>query len=133
MNSIFRISEKNHAGMILMSILAQKKDIGYISLNDIAQEMLLSQGYLEEISTALKKAKLIKGKKGRSGGYKLTKNPQDITAEDILVALEGPILSMQCDSEHCPVSKNCSSKNLWAILQKDLIHSLKTITLNQLI
>ena len=133
MNSLFRISEKNHTGMILMSILAQDKGQNYISLQQIAEQMHLSQGYLEEIALSLKKSKLIKGKKGRSGGYKLAKDPQNITAEEILVALEGPILSMQCDTEHCPVAQDCSSKNLWAILQKDLIHSLKTITLNQLI
>ena len=133
MNSIFRISEKNHAGMILMSILAQNKNQNYISLQKISEQMFLSQGYLEEISLALKKAKLIKGKKGRNGGYKFAKDPSQITAEEILVALEGPIISLQCDIDHCPVADHCSSKNLWLILQKNLVHSLKTTTLNQLI
>ena len=134
MNSLFRVSAKNHAGMILMSILANraKQDGDYVSLKEIASEMGLSQKFLEEIAASVKRAKLVEGKKGPNGGYRLAKKAEDISIHKILVALEGPIAKMGCDSSICPVAEKCTSKSLWGFLHKDLIESLNKTSLKQI-
>ncbi len=144
MNSLFRVSAKNHAGMILMTILAEREsrptshvprielDEVYVSLKDVAVKMGLSVKFLEEIAAALKKAKLIVGRKGPGGGYKLARSVKDISAYDILVALEGQIAPMGCDKSICPFAEKCASKALWEFLYKDLIKSLKKIKLKQI-
>lgn len=157
MNSLFKVSAKNHAGMILMTILALREsrpayntapetlsrkpggrvprtalDEVYVSLKDVAGEMGLSVKFLEEIAAVLKKAKLIEGRKGPGGGYRLAKPAKNISAHDILVALEGPVSAMSCDGAICPVADKCASKSLWGFLHKDLIESLKNTSLKQI-
>lgn len=138
MNSLFRVSARNHAGMIMMTMLASAKSRSlasamtkgeFLSLQEIADCMHLSQGFLEEIAMSLKKAGLISGRKGPGGGYRLAKPAAKITAEQILVALEGPVMFVDCGSGHCPVASACSSKSLWGFLQKDVVKSLRQTTL----
>ncbi len=144
MNSLFKVSAKNHAGMLLMSLLAAEKgrvakiesliaEDAYVSLKDVAKEMGLSQKFLEEIAAALKKAKLIEGRKGPGGGYKLARASYEISVYEIVTALEGPITGLSCGSGFCPVSDKCASKSLWKFLHEDLIKSLKQTSLLQII
>lgn len=140
-NSLFKVSARNHAGMILMTQIATRwpgrikptSGEGYVSLKEVAERMGLSQGFLEEIATLLKKAGLIKARKGPGGGYRLSKPANKITAEQILVALEGPINLVECHGGACPVAELCSSKALWNFLQQDILKSLKKTTLDKMI
>ncbi len=119
--------------MILMTILAEADaSFSFVSLKDVADKMGLSMKFLEEIAAALKKAKLVVGRKGPGGGYKLAKDSKEISIYEILVALEGPITAMSCDGAFCPVSEKCSSKNLWGVLHEDLIKTLKKKTLHEI-
>jgi Rrf2 family iron-sulfur cluster assembly transcriptional regulator len=134
MNSLFRVSARNHAGMILMSKIAEAKSSDdFVSLNAVAEDMKLSQGFLEEIAMSLKKAGLIKGRKGPGGGYRLAKPASKITAEHILIALEGPVLLAPCHGGICSVASSCRSKFLWGFLQKDVLQSLKKMTLAKMV
>lgn len=133
MNSLFKVSAKNHAGMILMAILAEvDASAEFLSLKGVAEEMGLSVKFLEEIAAALKKANLIEGRKGPGGGYRLAKDADEISVYEILVALEGPIAAMSCDGALCPVAEKCTSKSLWGFLHKDLIKSLKKTSLKKI-
>ncbi len=143
MNSLFKVSAKNHAGMLLMSILAERYEIlknksvayveSYVSLKDVAKQMDLSQKFLEEIASILKNVELIEGRRGPGGGYRLARDPRFISAYEIITALEGPITGLSCESNFCPVADKCVSKSLWKFLHKDLIKSLRNTTLNQII
>jgi Rrf2 family protein len=131
MQGFFRIPSRLHLGFILMTELAKHDD--YLSLRDIGERMKVSDGYLEEIAAALKTAKLIKGRTGPKGGYRLAKDASAITALDIVRALEGPVELVACHgSGECPVAHLCSSKRLWDFLQEDVRASLKQRTLSEL-
>lgn len=142
MNSLFRVSARNHAGLILMAELARPAshvprpasgEVAFVSLKDVAERMGLSQGFLEEIATDLKKSKLIEGRKGPGGGYRLAKPANKITAEEILSALEGPVQMISCTCGPCPKEKGCSSKSLWSFLHRDIAKSLKSTTLAEIV
>ncbi|MBP9762850.1 Rrf2 family transcriptional regulator [Patescibacteria group bacterium] len=137
MSSLFQASERSHAGLILMTELA----FGYgqtnaaQTLQEVASNKLLSQGYLEEIASALKKAGLIEGKKGPGGGYVLTRAPELITTEAILTALEGPVRLVECQQalKTCPAEHACSTRPFWNVLQQRLIETLRETTLADLL
>lgn len=131
MNSLFRVSERNHFGLIFMTQLAALPADGFLSVKDAAKSMSMAEGYLEEVAGSLKKAGLVAGRQGPGGGYKLAKSPEDITAEDIVVALEGPISLVPCLESHgCPVESKCQSKKLWGFLQKDVLETLRKTSLD---
>ncbi len=133
MPSLFHVSERSHAGLILMAELALEYGEGkrHLTLVEIAREKQLSHGYLEEIASALKKAQLIKGKTGPGGGYTLTRPPSQITAEEILTALEGPIHLVGCQQAPgtCPAEGACSSRSFWNVLQRRVLETVRETTL----
>lgn len=134
MPNLFHVSARDHGALVLMAALAEEfPKQAYISLQDVADQMQLSQGYLEEIAAPLKKAGLIQGKQGPGGGYRLAKSPEKISLEEILVALEGPVELVDCQSNQmsCPVAHKCNSKNVWKVLQHTIQKTLRETTLAQ--
>lgn len=135
MNRLFHISERTHSGLILMTCLAERHaDERLMTLKDVAARMKLSEGYLEEVATALRAAGLIKGRTGPKGGYVLARKPNAITTEDIITAIEGPIVLVGCQSKGaaCPVENGCSSKRVWNALQRRIQTSLRETTLAEI-
>lgn len=61
----------------------------YVTLNSIAQRNQISQLYLEQIFSSLRRAGIVKGVKGHQGGYVLGKTADKITVAMILQAVEG--------------------------------------------
>ena len=135
MTGPFRISERTHSGLILMTKLAEAHASGErVTVKEVAASMLLSEGYLEEVAASLKSAGLIQGHTGPKGGYDLTRDPETITAEDIVTAIEGPVVLVECQTgTACPVEQACSSKTLWGTLQKSILESLRATRLADVI
>lgn len=137
MNSLFKISERDHLGIIVMTILAKsyKKNDDWVSLLEISRWGKFSQGYLEQIVPALKKAGLIKSRKGLGGGYKLAIDPKKITMSDIITALHGEMALLPCldKTSGCSFTLNCDSHQLWSFLQNAISDVLERTTLSDLI
>ena len=128
MKSSLKISEKLHSAFLLSTALAA----GYphnqwLTLNKIAEQFHLSQGYLEEIVAALRRAQLVKGRRGASGGYRLSQDPASITFADIVVAIEGPTALVNCEA--CFLQSDCSNETMWQELQTVVIDFFRNKTL----
>ena len=88
----------------------------YIALKDVAERQGISKKYLEIIAKELVTAGLIKGTRGKSGGYKLTRKPEEYTIQEILDATEGELAAVAClakDAEACPRSSVCKTLPMW--------------------
>lgn len=134
MPSLFHVSARDHSAVILLSALAKGYGQGgYRTLQDIAHEMGLSEGYLEEIAAFLRKANIIVGRQGPSGGYRLAREPKQISLEDIFNALNGPLELVDCQKGHCPVESRCTSQGVWKTLRGRLQEALRDLTLAETI
>lgn len=135
MNSLFRVSERHHSGLILMTELAaaHSDEEKFLSLSEIAERMKISSGYLEEIALRLREANLIEGRKGPGGGYRLKKKPETITAGEIIRAIEGPLAFVDCQASGCPVEGQCRSKSLWNFLYTSVSQTLNDTTLSAIV
>ncbi len=107
-------------------------------LKIISEKEGISFDYLEKIISKLKRASLIKARKGVRGGYFLTKKPSKIKIGEIIKALEGDTGLVKCitfDKKrcYCPREKKCLTKNFWKKLQDVLNSTLNSITLADLI
>lgn len=88
----------------------------YIALKDIAERQGISKKYLEIIVKDLVAGGMIKGTRGKSGGYRLTRNPEEYTVQEILDATEGPLNAVAClakDAAECPRSSFCKTLPMW--------------------
>lgn len=86
-----KISTKGRYGLTVIVELGKKYGEGPVPLRKIAEEQQLSEAYLEQLIPPLRNSGLVKSIRGAYGGYKLAKDPSEITAGDIIRLLEGPI------------------------------------------
>lgn len=116
-----KISTRGRYGVRLMMSLALKYDQGTIPLKMIAAEQSISEKYLEQIIAQLSKAGLVRSFRGAHGGYTLARHPNDISAGEILNALEGTLSPVTCvDTHDCPSYDSCASFSLWKRMREAL-------------
>ena len=84
-----KFSKKTRYGLRALVDLAVNSKSGHVSLTSIAQRNEISQQYLEQIFSGLKRAGIVKSIKGNQGGYYLGKASEEITLSSIVRALEG--------------------------------------------
>ena len=130
-----KLSTKGRYGLKAMFQLALYKSEGPIPLKNIANKQNISEQYLEQISSSLKKSGLVKSVRGAQGGYLLAKEPKDITVGDILIVLEGPISLSDCvlDEDICENSGKCVTKVVWEKIKKGIDDVINSITLQDMI
>ena len=110
------ISTKARYALSVMIDLAEHQDAGYIPLKDIAARQEISEKYLEIIIKILVKGKMLKGLRGKGGGYILTRDPSEYIVGDIIELTEGPLAPVAClqpDAEVCNRKDICVTLPLW--------------------
>jgi Rrf2 family protein len=84
-----RISAKGEYAIKAMLDLAMHRGRPLVPIQEIAARQAIPQRYLEQVLLALKRAGLLTSKRGSTGGYHLTKSPDEITVGAVLRAVEG--------------------------------------------
>lgn len=93
-----RITSRGEYGVRALFDLAIHFGQGPVALKQIAERQGISDHYLEQLMSAMRKVGLVKSVRGALGGYELSRDPKEITVGEILRALEGPLVT-QSDSE----------------------------------
>ena len=83
------ISSKGRYALRLAVCIAQAGPEAKVSLREVAEREELSLKYLEQIARPMVSAGLLASVRGKGGGYRLARDPQDILAGDVLRAVEG--------------------------------------------
>lgn len=129
------ISTKGRYALRVMIDLAEHQAEGFIPLKVIAQRQDISEKYLESIIKQMVKAKLVSGLRGKGGGYRLTKAPEQYTVGSILRITEdsmAPVACLEPGSEACPRAAECRTRSLWRGLDKVINDYLDDFTLADL-
>jgi Rrf2 family transcriptional regulator, cysteine metabolism repressor len=84
-----RISAKGEYAIKAVLDLSMHRGRPLVPIQEIAARQAIPQRYLEQVLLALKRAGLLTSKRGSTGGYHLTKAPEDITVGAVLRAVEG--------------------------------------------
>jgi len=134
------ISTKGEYGVRIMVDLARHYGERPRSLTDISQAEMLPLAYLEQLVKLLREANppLVTSTRGAHGGYRLNRNPEDISMGEIVRVLEGPIAPMICATEGemtqiCGFLDSCKTKYLWAKLRDVVAQTLDSMTLADLV
>lgn len=117
----------------LMDIAAHQKD-GAVTLQSIAEREELSQKYLWHVITPMKNAGLITVTRGAGGGYRLAREPKEITLLDILTSVEGKLCIVPCvhSALRCKRAHHCSARKAWETVNDALSKTLKSMTLESI-
>ena len=130
------ITTKGRYALRVMLDLAQHADAGFVSLKVTAGRQNVSLKYLEMIISHLKKAGLVESTRGKEGGYRLTRDPNQYTVLEILSCIEdnlAPVSCIQAGEIHCDHAEACRTIPMWKELDEITNRYLSSVTLEDLL
>ena len=129
------ISTKGRYALRVMVDLAEHGEDVYIPLKEVAARQEISEKYAEIITKCLVVGGLVEGVRGKGGGYRLTRTPDQYTVGSILRLTEGSLAPVACLSESaavCPRSADCRTLPMWRKLDRMIGEFLDGVTLADL-
>ena len=135
---------KAEYGVRLLIELGRQGQDHPVSLKAVADGENLPLAYLERIVALLRRAGLVESQRGAHGGYRLARRPEDITMDEVVLALEGAVAPMQCFVDdvdgsgkvlcsHHTDDERCATKLLWTRVQANVLKTLADTTLAELV
>lgn len=131
-----KISTKGRYGLkAMIDIAVFSCGNEYVSLKSISQRQNISEAYLEQIISSLKKGGLVVSSRGASGGYMLGMDASEIRVGEILRILEDTFKVVKCsDNSCCNDDCNCCiSKGVWDKLSQSVNDTANSIFLGELV
>ena len=110
------VSTKGRYALRVMIDLAEHQTERYVPLKEVAARQEISEKYLENILKVLVQNGFLEGLRGKGGGYRLTRSPDQYTVAEILVLTEGNLAPVSClapGAAPCERMANCRTYNMW--------------------
>ena len=110
------ISTRGRYALRVMVDLAEQNADSFVPLNEIADRQHISVKYLELILKTLVQHGLLKGHRGKGGGYRLTRAPEEYRVGEILELTEGTLATVAClapNAAACPNRSECRTLPMW--------------------
>jgi Rrf2 family transcriptional regulator, cysteine metabolism repressor len=129
-----KLSTKGRYGVKAMLDLAIHYGKEPVSIKSISERQNVSEYYLEQLFSTLRKADLIKSVRGAQGGYVLSKSPGEITVKVVMEVLEGPVEISDCLEEgSCNNIDCCATRLLWARIKDSIDSVMESTTLKDMV
>ena len=132
-----KLTTKGRYAVMAMADLAANQNNKPVSLTDISLRQNISQSYLEQLFSKLKKEKLVKSVRGPTGGYILEKKPNEISLSNIIFAVDEQVKTLNCKKESkrgCNgKTSKCITHDLWDDLEIHINKFFKKVSLNDVI
>ncbi|SHH39929.1 transcriptional regulator, BadM/Rrf2 family [Clostridium collagenovorans DSM 3089] len=129
-----KLSTKGRYGVKAMVELAINYGKDPVSIKSISERQNISESYLEQLFSTLRKVGLIKSIRGAQGGYVLNKEPAEITIYDVIEVLEGPIEISTCLTDNsCGNTEECPTRLLWIKIKDSIDSVTKSVTLQDMV
>ncbi|MDS4021346.1 MAG: SUF system Fe-S cluster assembly regulator [Candidatus Competibacter sp.] len=128
---MIRITREADYGILLMTCLAQAGGQPR-SAAALAQQRRLPLPMVSKILKALARAGLLTSQRGAQGGYNLARPPAEISAANIIGALEGPLAITECSADAhdgCARQEHCEVSNHWPRINQAIYTALQSISL----
>ena len=129
------VSTKGRYALRVMIDLAEHDDGRFIPLKEIAARQGISEKYLENILKVLVQNGFLEGLRGKGGGYRLTRTPDQYTVAEILLLTEGSLAPVSCltpGASACARMANCRTYEMWKGLDDLISNYFGNITLADL-
>jgi FeS assembly SUF system regulator len=131
---MLKFSKKADYGFIALKYLAMHSRAESYSAADIAEVYKVSAPLMAKVLQKLAKDGLVAARHGSSGGYTLARDPSQITALDVIRAIEGPLFIASCVTSRgeCGVSTTCSIREPIRRVNDSIVDVLGKVTISQI-
>jgi Rrf2 family iron-sulfur cluster assembly transcriptional regulator len=128
-----RLTTKGRYAVTAMLDLAIHYDLGPITLADISQRQEISLSYLEQLFSKLRKNGLVNSARGPGGGYRLSRDANEIAVAEVIAAVDEKVDATRCRRKgNCQHSERCLTHDLWCDLSDQIFNFLANISLGNL-
>lgn len=129
-----RLTTKGRYAVTAMLDLALHANEGPVPLADISRRQGISLSYLEQLFARLRKQGLVDSARGPGGGYKLSRDAEEIAIVDVITAIDENVNVTRCGGlGDCQEGKMCLTHELWTDLSNQIYNFLNNISLGQLV
>jgi FeS assembly SUF system regulator len=131
---MLRLTKQSDYGIVLMTLFAGSEPQRVHSTRDLAAGAKLPLPTASKILKALARAGLLQSHRGVKGGYRLARTPSEISVEEIIRALEGPIAITECIDEAslCEIEGTCPVRTNWQRINGAVRDALSAIRLSEM-
>ncbi|MBZ5541389.1 MAG: SUF system Fe-S cluster assembly regulator [Acidobacteriia bacterium] len=131
---MFKLSKKADYALIAVKHLATRREEHACSAGEIAEEYGISGTLMAKVLQRLAREGLVQARHGATGGYQLTRDPAQMSALEVISAIDGPVLITSCVTNHgnCETSLRCSIREPLRRVNESILQVLSTVTIAQL-
>jgi len=131
---MLKLSKKSDYGLIALKHLATHNHGNACSAADIAAEYGISATLLAKVLQKLARKGLVTAKHGSAGGYTLAKDPSEISALEVINAIDGPLFITSCITTHgeCFQTTTCTVREPLRRVNESICQVLSTVTISQM-
>ena len=129
------ISTRGRYALRILVDIAEHQSAGFMTLKEVANRQDISEKYLESIVKDLVKSGVLTGLRGKGGGYRLRKDPDQINVGEILTCMEGSLAPVACLEEGanpCPRAGICRTLDFWSGLDRTIKNYVNEFTIADL-
>ena len=131
---MLRISRLTDYGTVVLAHLA-RDDTDLVSAAEVAIATGIALPTVSKLLKALAKAEIVSSTRGSHGGYQLARDAQEISATDVIDALEGPVSITECSASdsNCDFEASCNVGGAWQRINLAIRRTLDEISLADLL
>ena len=106
-----------------------------VTIHDMAKRIDAPVKFLEQVLLELKRGGFIESRRGKVGGFLLSKAPEEITVGDVIRFVDGSIEPIACVKERyssCKDIYKCVFRKIWQSVSKATSHIIDNVTFEEL-
>jgi FeS assembly SUF system regulator len=131
---MLKLSKKADYALIAVRHLATHDASRSQSASDIAEAYGISATLLAKVLQRLARHGLVTARHGSSGGYQLARHPKDISALEVISAVDGPVIITSCTTGHgtCDHSSTCTVRVPLRRVNESIAQVLRSVSISQM-
>lgn len=132
---MLKLTKKADYGLMALKYLAEHPETPALSAKDVADAYGIPAQLLAKILQRLTKTGLLRSQAGINGGYALARDARQISAYEVILAIDGPFFITSCTkgAHGCELTPNCTIKEPLARVNETIAGVLKSISIHDLI
>ena len=134
------ISKRTKYALNALVYLANQPKDALVTIATIAESENISRKFLEAIMLELRRGGMVNSKKGKDGGYFLSKGTDEINVAEVMRLFDGPIALLPCVTykyyrrcDECKDEATCGIRKVFAELRMQTVNTLKAATLAEIV
>ncbi|MDK2973411.1 MAG: hypothetical protein PWP23_3166 [Candidatus Sumerlaeota bacterium] len=129
---MLRLTKQTDYALVLLSLIARNGASEMFTARDLARRTNIPLPMVSKILKRLGKEEILHSVRGASGGYRLARDPSEVSVAEIILTLEGPISITECSGESdtlCALECSCPVSSTLQRVNRAVIDALEGISI----